>query len=532
MTRAHTDILTRLRALKGGRRLAVAFGAGALTALAQAPLYLLPLLPIGFGLLSVLVYSGRAEGGTAFAAFRLGWAFGFGYFLIGLHWLAFAFLVQADQFAWLIPFAIPLFTGFLGLFYGAATALAGLGRPSSPLNFSLRLAASFAVFEVIRGHVLTGFPWNLPAQAFAGTPLLAQTAAIWGPYGLSLVVLLLAIIPASGLLAPRLSMRPALICLAGMILLCAYGGLRLTNNQIPEDFSSPLELIVAQPSVNQRDRLDAQLRDQALLRLLAMTAAQTPDTQNSLIVWPENTYPHLGSLPIIPALLARELPEKAALFSGTVRAYQGSDGDTLYGNSGVLFGPTIGEGEQKQKPFLAIYDKHHLVPFGEYLPFKSLLNAIGLSQLAPVEDGFTPGTGPATLTVHGRRFSPLICYEDVFPRALYPEGDRPDFLVVVTNDAWFGDNAGPLQHLAISRLRTIETGLPMARAANTGMSTILNAYGEMRGSIEIYEEGVLVAPLPPSLVTTTYDRYGEVLFFSLLLVVFLASFRGAIASLV
>ncbi|MEL7488595.1 MAG: apolipoprotein N-acyltransferase, partial [Pseudomonadota bacterium] len=162
---------------------------------------------------------------------------------------------------------------------------------------------------------------------------------------------------------------------------------------------------------------------------------------------------------------------------------------------------------------------HHLVPFGEYLPMKGLLRAIGLAQLAPFEDGFTPGEGPRTLTVAGSAFAPLICYEAIFPGALYPHTDRPAWLAAVTNDAWFGDSSGPRQHLDQARLRVIESGLPMARAANTGVSALIDARGVYVDRTPLYTAGVINAPLPTPLPPTMYARFGDLIFALMMIIV-------------
>ena len=248
----------------------------------------------------------------------------------------------------------------------------------------------------------------------------------------------------------------------------------------------------------QRDKLDPQKREENLARTLATTREATAPLAGAplYVVWPENTYPFLSEQPSVGRALANTLPGGATLITGSVRAYPkaGSDTDFSFGNAVQVFGPVSG----RSAPLSAVYDKHHLVPFGEYLPLEGLFRATGLASMSPVgAGGFTPGPGPAVLGVGPAPFAPLVCYEDVFPGELYPRGARPDWLVVVTNDAWFGDGAGPAQHLAIARMRAIESALPLARSANTGISALIGPQGRVLRALPLYEPGVIVAPLPP-----------------------------------
>ncbi|MEM9232996.1 MAG: apolipoprotein N-acyltransferase [Pseudomonadota bacterium] len=514
----------RLADVRGWSRYVIAFGLGALTATSLAPFYILPALVMGFSGLVILLDGASQSQTPKRMAFLTGWAFGFGYFLLGMYWLGFAFLVQADQFAWMIPIAIPAFTGFLGLFC-AIPALLAMFRWQNGLSSVLLLAAFWAAFEFLRGNILTGLPWNLTSQSFAGTAFLAQPVAWVGPYGYSLILLFLAMLPAAALAAPgRLRPAPLLGFAAGVMAILVFGAARLSLNEPDNAPAGMPMLVVVQPNVAQKDKLDPERQAEAFEAMVRMTGEAAATGQNTIAVWPENAHPFLANAPDATTFFAQSLPEETALVAGTIRAWE-DDGHTRYGNSVAIFGRTTGG----EKPLEAIYDKHHLVPFGEYLPFRGLLTRLGLSQLSPVGEGFTPGPGPQVYENAGLRFAPLICYEDVFPRRLYPTGDRPDLLVVVTNDAWFGDNAGPRQHLDISRMRAIESGLPMARSANTGISTIFDARGRMVESLPLYEQGVISAPMPSVSSRPFYDRLGEFPFFFLLLAAASASFYVRVA---
>lgn len=505
-----------LKSLAGWRRALAAFAAGVVTALALAPVYALPLMAAGFSVLIVLMDASGGDAGVAggaaprprLRAFAVGWFFGFGYFLAGIYWMAFSFFVQADQFAWMAPFAVLGMPAFLGFFTGAATLGASLvWRPGWPRIFIF--AALWAVFEYLRGHILTGLPWNLTGQALAGAAISAQTAAWYGAYGLSLVTVFLAAAPAAGL-SGRMRIRYVLagpfVTLAGVALIFAIGAARLA---LPEPAADGENFVrIVQPNIPQREKIDPDLWGRNFYKLLELSKAASPTGARLFIVWPENAAPLLNEARTALGVLSDELPKEAVLITGAVRREADDDGSERYFNS-IMTVIETPEGRRAAN----YYDKHHLVPFGEYLPFYGLLKAVGLAQLAPYGDaGFAAGGGPRIVDAGGPTFSPLICYEVIFPGAMYPGAERPQWLVTVTNDAWFGDTSGPRQHLDQARLRSIETGLPMARSANTGISALIDAKGRILARVKLYQSGVIDAALPPALPRTLYDRTGDWIF--------------------
>jgi apolipoprotein N-acyltransferase len=512
-------VFERLRGLTGWRRMLAGFGFGLASALAQAPFGLLPALLLAFpGLLLLLEGCLRAPRPLS-AAFATGWAFGFGALALGTYWIAFAFLVQADQFAWMIPVIVPGLMAFLALYAGLAGWAAVLvwragGWGRTPLLRALSFASAWSLFEVLRGHLLTGFPWNIVSQSATAWLPLAQGAAWIGPYGLSLVMVALAGLP----LAAARHRRWPWLALGSALALSALLHLDLIVGRSSTSPTPEASVVIVQPNVPQRDKLDPAKREANLVRTLRMTSEATAGHEGpAYVLWPENAYPYLSEQVGVGTVLAQLLPEQAILVTGSVRAYPGeAAGDLLFGNAVQVFGPTAAG----EKPLAAVYDKHHLVPFGEYLPFERLFLATGLASMSPVGGGgFTPGPGPSLLAIGPAPFSPLVCYEDVFPGQLYPAGERPRWLAVVTNDAWFGDGAGPKQHLAIAQMRAIESGLPVARSANTGISALIDAQGQVLRALPLYEEGTIVAHLPPAMARTIYDRTGELGWALLLLLV-------------
>lgn len=498
-----------LRAAAGWRASLYAFVAGLLGALAYAPFHLIPLAVVSYSALALLIDAAAARPRPLRAAFAIGWSFGFGGFLAGLYWVALSFFVQAEQFAWMAPFAMLGLPAFLALFTGAAAMLAARLWGAGPFRL-FALAGALMTFEYLRGHVLTGLPWNLPGQALAGAAISAQTAAFWGVYGLSLVWILIAAAPAAFVDDGRKGLVRGLV-VAGLAVAALYaiGAARLSLVN-PGDRDDALVRIV-QPNIPQREKIDQSLWWRNLETHIALSAAPTDPTKRLFILWPENATSVIDEVDEARAAISARLPKNALLVAGAVRRARDPSGVERYYNSVALIEEDGGE-----RRVASFYDKHHLVPFGEYLPLQGLLRAVGLAQLAPYEDGFSAGDGPKTLRVAGTAVAPLVCYETIFPGRVHPRGDRPDWLAAVTNDAWFGDSSGPRQHLDQARLRVIETGLPMARSANTGVSALFDAAGRERARIPLYEQGVIDLPLPRAAPPTLYGRIGDVPFWVML----------------
>jgi len=493
------DVAARLGGVAGWRAVAVAGLGGIAAAAALAPVYFLPGLIVGFAVLHLVLETAAAAPRRLWAGFVRGWAFGFGYFLVSIYWMSFSMLVQAESYAWMMPFAIFGMPAFLALFAG----LAGAAVARSPGGAGARLAA-LAVFwslaEYARGHVLTGLPWNLVGQSLAGTAAGVQTAAWWGPYGLSLAALVLALAPVAGLHAPR--PRAAALALAaaaaGWGALYGVGAARLALN--PPADRSDVRVRVVQPAIPQREKIDPARYWENLERNAALSEAPVEPGARTFVVWGENAAPLIAEEPEPRAYVSARLPEGATLLAGAVRRVE-REGRVRYTNGLAVV---------RDGAVLATYDKHHLVPFGEYLPLNGALRALGLSQLAPTgDDGLTPGPGPRTIDLGIAPFSPLICYETIFPGAIHPPGERPEWIVVVTNDGWYGDTSGPRQHLDQARMRAVERGLPVARAANTGVSALIDAHGRYRFRIPLYEAGFRDAALPEAARPTLYARFGD-----------------------
>jgi len=512
-----TKVAQGLAHLRPWLRYLYAFGLGALLTLTLAPLHIVPVLVISFTGLVWLLDGAAGDPRPSRSAFWIGWWFGFGYHLFGLYWIGFAFMVDAASFAWMIPFAVTLMPAGLALFFAAAAVLA-IKMWTTDGTRVLALVFALGLAEWLRGHILTGFPWNLPAYAWGDWPGLAQSASFLGAYGLTLVTLFVG--AALAALVPRRSSKPnltawdlamPLAALTLMLVLAIGGSVRLAASERATVPGVTLRLV--QPSVPQKEKWIPENRDDIVATYLTMSAAPPVDPASGKIthlIWPEAALPmFLNAHPEVRQAIGEMLAPGQHLLTGSARYDFDADNKPRFYNSVQLFS----DGGE----ILATYDKYHLVPFGEYLPLEPVLSAIGLKKLTAGAGGYTPGPGPRALPVPGAQaMMPLICYEAIFPGRM-PRPVRPAWLLNVTNDAWYGNTSGPRQHLVQSRFRAIEQGLPLIRSANTGISAVIDGYGAIWSQIDLNEIEVLDSPLPAQLSPTIYSQFGDLIFWILLI---------------
>jgi len=486
--------------------------AGAISALALPPHGYYPVLVFTFPLLVWLLDAARdrseSQGLTIRAGFAVGWWFGFGYFLLGLSWIGEAFLVDADRFAWMVPFVIVLMPSGLALFLGLACALAmPVWRPRSADRI-LVLAVALSLGDWLRGTVLTGFPWNSFGYAVSESLVLAQAASLVGLYGMSFVVVLVAASPAAlSLASSQARMAVCLSAVAVLLAVTAFGALRLQGSH--NHPSTDVMVRIVQPSIPQNEKWRPENREMIFGRLLDLSARPRTDAvegaKNHLLVWPESALPFLLENNEYEISRIKEvLDEETSFLTGAIR-YQRNEGQDKYHNS-VFALDSAGS-------ILDIYDKVRLVPFGEYLPFKEIIERLGLRKLVDAPGAFAPGDARKSIVIDGvPPFLPLICYEAIFPDFGGSQGSRPAWLLNVTNDAWFGTSSGPYQHFAQARFRSIEQGLPLVRAANTGISAVIDPFGRIVGKLSSFEIGVLDRRLPSDLGSTLYSKIGSLIY--------------------
>ena len=481
--------------------------AGALSGLGQAPVSLPWATLVGLGFLFLLFsHAERTK-----AAFWIGWAGGAGYFAATLFWIVEPFFVDIARHGWMAPFALVFTAGGFALFWGAGSALAFWLR-RGPWTAALGWAVALASMELARSYILTGFPWALIGHVWIGwAPM--QLAAWVGPVGLTLLTLLFPPLFLVALSRPRrLLLLPALIAVFAAL----YGaGLWQGAQPVSGDADRPVVRLV-QPNAAQRLKWDPDHALRFFERLLDYTAAPAA-ARPDLIIWPETAVPTL----LNRARAALDRVTAAADGVPVALGIQRLDGNAAFNSLIVL---------DENGQLADIYDKYHLVPFGEYLPAGWLLNRIGLSAFTAQQGfGYTPGPGARLLDLGPLGSAlPLICYEAIFPQDVNAAPARPDWLLQITNDAWFGQLSGPYQHLAQARLRAVEQGLPMVRAANTGVSAVIDARGAILQALPLGEPGWFDAALPPPLPPTVYSRTGDWPMLLLLagLALWLAAMRG------
>jgi apolipoprotein N-acyltransferase len=495
----------------GWRRTGLAFAAGAASALALAPVNAWPVLFVTFPVVVWLI-DGASAGrlGGAMTAAISGWWFGFGYFVAGLYWIGFAFLVDAKTFAWLLPFAVLGLPAVAALYCAVAFALARLLWMRGPLRI-LALAFALTATEWLRGHLFTGFPWNVFGYALTGPLVLAQASALIGLWGLTFFAIYLFASPAVLADEPRDTPRPwrtVAIPLVLLGVLAAYGAMRLS--QSPTQFVAGVKLRIMQPNLTQDEKFNYGAKQQVMARYLALSDRATGPGSTGVkdvthLIWPESAFPFfLTREPDALAQIANLLPPDGVLIVGAARAAAPAPTPgMIHAYNSIYVIDHAGS-------ILSVYDKLHLVPFGEYLPFQDFLERLGLMQLTKLPGGYIPGTVRKPLSVpRAPPFLPLICYEIVFPGDVVPPGERPGWMVNLTNDGWFGQSSGPYQHLQQARVRAIEEGLPLVRAANTGVSAVVDPLGRIVRSLPLGTEGVLDSALPRAIDPTPYARLGD-----------------------
>ncbi len=506
-------LAAEVASLSGWQRYGLAFmlGIGAVAAL--PPFDLTPVLAVAF---PGLLWLDEGSAGLA-ASFRLGWVFGFGFFLAGLYWIAAALFIDIDRYWWLVPFAaagLPAgFALYIGLALFAARLVArALHLPAMARVFAFAIA--WSIGEWARGHALTGLPWNLVGYAwsggFPGSPALLQSTAWVGIYGLSFLTVLAAALPALlgvPLLGPMSAARrwmPAILAGLVILVLAVAGAVRL--DMMPTVLTGTW-LRLVQPSIPQTLKWQPTEAQSNFRRLLDLSAAPAPHPL-AAILWPEAASPFLlGRDAAARQAMAAIVPRGGYLITGALRANPPPAPIEKVWNSI--------EALDDRGDIVARYDKAHLVPFGEYVPLRRWLP---FEKITAGTMDLSAGPGPRTIALPGLPpFAALICYEAIFPGAVVDESDRPAWMLNATNDAWYGRTSGPFQHFAIARTRTVEEGLPLVRVANNGISAVIDASGRVLARTSLDAIGYVDVDLPAATSRTPYARAGDWTFLALLL---------------
>ena len=507
-----TAIINTVVLSYGWRRWGIAFAGGVLSAAAMAPIGFWPVL---FLTLPTLVYlidgAGAANWRGLTAAAAIGWWFGFGYFLAGWYWIGFAFLVDAPTFGWLLPFAVIGLPAAMAIYTAFGVSLARLLWTRGAMRI-VALAVALTVAEWLRGHLFTGFPWNAFGYALTSPLIMAQSAALVGIWSLTFIAIAVGASPAT-LIDDRNETRRPWLPFAGAVSVLAamavFGALRLSHT--PTQFVDNVRLRIMQPNLQQDVRFNYRAKQQVMDRYVALSSGASGARPAGLrdvthLIWPESAFPFF---------LAREADALAQI----TQLLRGGN-DTVLITGAVRMGDPVPAGEpavynsvyviDRDGSLLSLYDKVHLVPFGEYLPFQHFLESVGLQQLTKQRGGFAAGDRRRLISIPSAPLAlPLICYEIIFPNDAMPEGRRPGWIINVTNDGWFGISSGPYQHFQQARVRAIEEGLPVVRAANTGISAVVDPLGRIVESLPLGREGIIDSDLPRPIAAPIYARVGD-----------------------
>ncbi len=448
-----------------------------------------------FGILAAFLLFSRSN--TQRSSALMGWSIGVGYFAVGLNWIVEPFMVEADVTGWMAPFALLLMAGGLALFWG----LAFWGSFRFCRGSIWGLAVFWTIAEMARGYVLTGFPWATLGYIWAADHTI-QWVSLVGPYGLTLMTCCMIAAVANTILSKTVVPSVSIATILGLALV---GGGRVLLPEVQDLTGQPVVRLV-QPNAPQHEKWASDKIPVFFDRQVGFTNAEWQlDAEPSLIVWPETALPML----LNHAEQAFDIISEAAGPASVVVGIQREENGDYFNSLTVL----NGQGQVEH-----VYDKHHLVPFGEYMPFAWLFekwNILGLAARA--SSAYTRGSGPDVIALDGFGVAlPLICYEAVFPQDVHGAKSRPDLLLQVTNDAWFGNWSGPYQHLSQARIRAIEQGVPMIRAANTGVSAVIDGAGRILAHIPLNEAGFVDAYVPAPLRLTLYSRTGDFPVFCLL----------------
>jgi apolipoprotein N-acyltransferase len=496
----------------GWKRYALAFIVGALSVLALPPVGAFPILfitfPVFFWLIdgaAIATPSGGIRAGVP--AFAIGWWFGFGYFLAGLHWVGAALLVEKNIFGWLMPFAVLALSGGLAVFTGLGAAIGRLLWSVSPWRI-LAFAFGLGLSEFLRGHLFTGFPWNSFGYAFTVTDIQMQVASLIGLYALNVITIFCVTSPAV-FADPRdagfARKLPFVFAAAIMAFQWIYGYARLGNAQT--NMVAGVNLRLVQSNLTQEERLDTKKREEIVERLVSLSIEPQADSadgaqkQPTHIIWPESALPFLiTSMPQVLSRIETMLQPGQVLIAGLARAEDAGAGAKQKNifNSVYVFND---DGKVIDR-----YDKVHLVPFGEYLPYESVLEGFGLKPVASLR-GFSAGARRQLMaSLRAPPFAPLICYEIIFPGKIVEAGKRPGWLVNLSDDGWFGRSLGPYQHLHQARVRAVEEGLPVVRVTSTGVSAVIDAYGRMLSTLPLGAQNVIDSGLPQAVSQTRFSK--------------------------
>jgi len=492
------NIKLKISNLTGIKKYIAAFLTGTLMTLAMPPIGAFYILLICVPVFIILTESSK----TKKDAFLIAWAFGAGYFIFGLYWISFALFVDIKSFYWVLPLSAIIGPVILALFYGFIPLIAWRYK-SNRIIYGLMIIISWSSIEWVRGHIFTGFPWNLIGYSWEYILPVMQINSVVGIYGLTFLTLIWSMTP----LIENNKIKLAIVL--SFIAIALFGIIRLNSN--PTKQSGNYTVRIIQANIAQNLKWDSAREWENLKKHIDLTLKKrTIKKPISFVIWPETSISfNLNKNPNIKKIISEALPDNSIGIFGSLNSKYKNNKKEFFNSVTIL---------NKKSQILGRYNKHHLVPFGEYIPFRKYLNMTPIANgIANIGD-FNRGKGVSTIDLKNLpNPSPLICYEAIFPGEVADNKNRPDWLVNVTNDAWYGNTSGPYQHFEISRVRAIEEGLPLVRAANSGISATIDPMGRIISSTKIGEVKTLDTILPKPINATIYSQIKDVLFFILLI---------------
>lgn len=488
---------------------------GSISAFAFAPLYFFPLAIVAFS--GWFLISNHCKNSKE--SFWIGWCFGFGQFVFGLYWICISLFVDISKFFWLLPFALFLIPAVLAIYTGLAFLLTNfISKKFKIENWRkiLLLAVIWVFFEFLRSTLFTGFPWNLLGYSLLFSIPLSQAASVFGIYGLSLLAVIFYCFPALFIKTNNgkikfdfdKNLQPFYIGFTTIIVLIWLAGFIRINNFQPNFFPNATFRLV-QPAITQENKWDPESRYDSFLENIRLSHRLGFDKVN-YVVWSESAVPYVINQITSYGLLsniASAAPQDGFVITGALKAEFKEGSNDLEREPSKIWN-TIFVINRNAK-VSASYDKNHLVPFGEYIPFSNIFPFI--SKITNGAINFSQGNGLRTIKLTSKTpsFSPLICYEAIFSGSVIDKKNPPQFLLNLTNDAWFGSSFGPYQHFDMVRMRSIENGMPTIRVANNGISGLIDPLGKVAALIPLNKKGILDVMLMDNLPATIYMRYGN-----------------------
>lgn len=474
---------------------------GALVAAALPPVYIFPLAILGFSGFFLMMLAAESPK----VAFKIGWWFGFGHFTAGLYWIAFALLVDAESFAWLIPFAVFGIPAVIAFYIGFVSIVTWkISKYISGWRLIIAFACVWTLTEMLRGWLFTGFPWNLAGYVLSMSDSMLQLASVTGIWGLSLLVVIVCTMPASLVSSNRgyghsyRCFLPFSISVLVMAAVFMGGAYRLHNAEIK--FVPNVKVRIVQANIPQNMKWEDELRYESVRKYVEMSTSDGFDSITH-VIWPETALPFIitENSPLLDEI-AKAVPKNGAVITGSLHAEF-----TKGGFLGKMFNSLIVINSKGN--LYSRYDKSHLVPFGEYVPFRTILP---IEKITQGSMDFSEGEGVETINAPNfPSFSGLICYEVIFPGKVVDRSNPPKVIINVTNDAWYGNTSGPYQHFQMARVRAVEEGIPLIRSANNGISAVIDSYGRVVYATKLSTTAILDSPLPAeNLYITTYGRFG------------------------